>query len=486
VRLRARRLGAIGAVSAFVALWPATSATAHPLGNFTVNVYGGVVVQPDAIVVDYVVDMAEIPAFRELREIDRNLDERVDEEESLAYRDATCEALADGLRVSVDGAAVPLDPTGEHALEFPAGAGGLTTLRLGCRLQGAIDTIGGDVALTYADRNYPDALGWREVTAVGDRTTLASSNVPQASVSDRLTDYSASDLPLDVRRAEAVVTPGGPALASIPGPEVGAQASSAIGNRDGGVLASLIGREEITPALVAAMVAIAFGIGAVHALGPGHGKTLIAGYLVGAGGGVRQAVGIGIAVSVMHTASVLTLGVLVLSAERLFAPERVYPVLGLASGAIAVVLGTWLLVGRTRAIARGKDPGHRHPHGHDSGHTHPHGHDHPDPRIADAPLSRRGSFALAFSGGVLPSPSALLVLLASVSLGRTALGLTLIAAFSVGLAGALIGVGIVTLKARDIAERRLTSGIARFLPVASAAGIAAMGLFLAVRGATQL
>jgi ABC-type nickel/cobalt efflux system permease component RcnA len=248
----------------------------------------------------------------------------------------------------------------------------------------------------------------------------------------------------------------------------------------------LIGREEITPALVAAMVAIAFGIGAVHALGPGHGKTLIAGYLVGAGGGVRQAVGIGIAVSVMHTASVLTLGVLVLSAERLFAPERVYPVLGLASGAIAVVLGTWLLVGRTRAIARGKDPGHRHPHGHDSGHTHPHGHDHPDPRIADAPLSRRGSFALAFSGGVLPSPSALLVLLASVSLGRTALGLTLIAAFSVGLAGALIGVGIVTLKARDIAERRLTSGIARFLPVASAAGIAAMGLFLAVRGATQL
>ena len=78
------------------------------------------------------------------------------------------------------------------------------------------------------------------------------------------------------------------------------------------------------------------------------------------------------------------------------------------------------------------------------------------------------------------------MLLASVSLGRTTLGLALIAAFSVGLAGALIGVGIVTLKARDIAERRLTSGIARFLPVASAAGIAAMGLFLAVRGATQL
>ncbi|HEY7762756.1 MAG TPA: hypothetical protein VIC52_07050 [Actinomycetota bacterium] len=490
MRRRARRLGAIGAVAAIVGLWPAAPAVAHPLGNFTVNVYGGVVVQPDAIVVDYVVDMAEIPAFRERRQIDRNLDDRVDEGESLAYGDAECATLADGLRVRVDGTPVPLHSTGVHALTFPAGTGGLTTLRLGCRLRGVIGTIEHGVALAYTDRNFPDALGWREITATGDRTTLTASDVPEVSVSDRLADYPVNELPLDVRRATASVSPGGPALASIPGPGVETEASSSIGDRDGGLLASLIGREDISPPLVAAMVLIALGFGAVHALGPGHGKTLIAGYLVGAGGSVRHAVGVGAAVSVMHTASVLTLGALVLSAERLFAPERIYPVLGLASGAIALVLGASLLVDRTRAIVHGKGRTHAHPHGHrrDDGHRHDHGsrHDHAHLGPEDRPLSRRGSFALAFSGGILPSPSALLVLLASVSLGRTALGLTLIAAFSLGLAGALIGVGVISLKARDAAERRLASGVVRFLPVASAAAITAMGLFLAVRGATQL
>jgi len=484
VRRWVRRLGVVGAVAAIVGLWPATPAVAHPLGNFTVNVYGGIVVQPDAIVVDYVVDMAEIPAFRERREIDRNLDDRVDAGESLAYRDATCAELADGLRVHVDGAAVPMDPTGSHALAFPAGIGGLTTLRLACRLRGTIDTIGGEVALDYTDLNFPDALGWREVTAIGDRMTIASTDVPEASVSDRLTDYPRNRLPLDVRHATVAVTPGGPALPSLPGPGVDIDSSSSIGDRDGGPLASLIGREEITPALVATMIAIALGIGALHALGPGHGKTLIAGYLVGAGGSARHAIGVGAAVSLMHTASVLTLGLLVLSAERLFAPERIYPVLGLASGAIAIVLGSSLLVGRIRTIAPGNGRTHPHPHGHR--HDHVSRHDDPDPGPDDAPLSRRGLIALAFSGGILPSPSALVVLLASVSLGRTALGLTLIAAFSLGLAGALIGVGVLSLKARDVAERRLTSGAARFLPVASAAAIAAMGLFLAVRGATQL
>lgn len=484
MRRSVRHLGSVGAVAAIIGLWPATPASAHPLGNFTVNVYGGIVVQPDAIVVDYVVDMAEIPAFRERREIDRNLDDRVDEGESLAYRDATCAVLADGLRVRVGGAPVPLASTDVHALAFPAGTGGLTTLRLGCRLRGAIETIDREVAIAYTDRNFPDALGWREVTAIGDLMTLSGSDVPEVSISDRLTDYPRIDLPLDVRQATAAVIPGGPALASLPRPGVDTVASSSIGNRDGGLLASLIGRDEITPALVAAMVAIALGIGALHALGPGHGKTLIAGYLVGAGGNARHAVGVGAAVSVMHTASVLTLGLLVLSAERLFAPERIYPVLGLASGAIALVLGTSLLVSRTRAIAHGN--GRRHPHPHGRRHDHGIRHDHPDPGPGDAPLSRRGLLALAFSGGILPSPSALVVLLASVSLGRTALGLTLIAAFSVGLAGALIGVGVLSLKARDVAERRLASGAARFLPVASAAAIAAMGLFLAVRGATQL
>jgi ABC-type nickel/cobalt efflux system permease component RcnA len=176
---------------------------------------------------------------------------------------------------------------------------------------------------------------------------------------------------------------------------------------------------------------------------------------------------------------------LVVSAERVFAPERVYPALGLASGLVALALGSVLLVARIHSMVAEEEGGtHGHSHGHGDGdhHHEPGGHGVP-PR---SPLSRRGLMALAFSGGILPSPSALVVLLASVSLGRTALGLALIAAFSLGLAGALIGVGIFTLKARDFAERRFTDRAARLLPLVSAGAIAAMGIFLTVRGAMQL
>jgi hypothetical protein len=319
-----RRLLAVATVAGAITLWPAAPASAHPLGNFTINVYGGVIVQTDAVVIDYVVDMAEIPAFRERRIIDTDQDDRVGQEESAVYRDDTCAALADGISLRVGGAPTPVASTGSHALAFPAGAGGLSTLRLECSFAGDA-TISGATAISYVDRNFPDAIGWREVTAVGDGVRLAGVDVPESTVSNRLTDYPDEQVPLGVRGASATATPGGPRLASLPDPGAAlpADASSTIDGRDGGLLASLIGRDDITPLLVALMIAAAFGVGALHALGPGHGKTLIGAYLVGAGGSVRHAVGVGAAVSVMHTASVLTLGLLVLSAERFFAPERV-------------------------------------------------------------------------------------------------------------------------------------------------------------------
>jgi nickel/cobalt exporter len=469
-----RRALALVATVVAIASWP-TPASAHPLGNFTVNVYAGLIVQPEAIVVDYVVDMAEIPTVRERRAVDADLDDRIAERESLAYRDTTCATLANGLSVSADGHPVPVDATDLHALAFPAGAGGLPTLRLECRVTGEMAEVAEDVTITVIDRNFPDALGWREMTVTGDGVTPTASDVPTVSVSARLSRYPADELPLDVRQASATVRPGGPRLAALPEPgRDPANTQSAIVDRDDGSLASLVGREDLTPALVSVMILLALGVGALHALGPGHGKTLIGAYLVGAGGSIRHAVGVGAAVSVMHTASVLMLGLVVSSAERLFAPERAYPVLGLASGLIALGLGSVMLVSRIHSRTHGDDGGH--PHDHEHVHGHPH----------TSPLSHRGLLALAFSGGILPSPTALVVLLASVSFGRTVLGLVLIAAFSLGLAGALIGVGIVTVNARDLAQRRLTDRVARLLPVASAGAIAAMGLFLTVRGAIQL
>jgi nickel/cobalt exporter len=176
---------------------------------------------------------------------------------------------------------------------------------------------------------------------------------------------------------------------------------------------------------------------------------------------------VGGAVSVMHTASVLGLGILVLSAERLFAPERIYPWLGLVSGLVALGLGAALLVSRLHALSEHRRQGHDHPH-------------------PARPLSRRGLIALAFAGGILPSPSALVVLLGSVSIGRTALGLVLIAAFSVGLAASLVAVGVVAIRARHMATGRLPAGLMRLAPVVSAGCIALVGVALTARGLVQI
>ena len=334
----------------------------------------------------------------------------------------------------------------------------MSTLRLRCLFGAAVDPAAHD--LTFEDRNYADRLGWREVTAVGDGATIVRSDVPSESASDRLRSYPTDVAPSHVRSASLTFRPGGAPLQAQPGSGAAAPAS-------GGLLAGFAARSDLSPGLIALMIAVAIGVGAIHSLGPGHGKSLIGAYLIGAGGTLRQAAAVGAAVSVMHTASVLGLGLLVLSAERIFAPERVYPWLGLASGLVALGLGAALLVSRIHALSERRR----------------HGHDHPHP---EGPLSRRSLVALAFAGGILPSPSALVVLLGSVSIGRTALGLALIAAFSLGLAASLVAVGALAIRARHVATGRLPVGLMRLAPVVSAACIALVGVLLTTRGLVQL
>ena len=248
----------------------------------------------------------------------------------------------------------------------------------------------------------------------------------------------------------------------------------------GGAFAGLVGRTG--PFMLVALL-LAFGFGALHALGPGHGKTLMAAYLVGAGGRARHAVAVGGSVAVMHTASVLALGFVVLTLTEVFAPERVYPWLGLASGLIAFGLGASLLVARLGSWSGGRtDPEHHHPH-EDGSTAHGHAHPHPAP---SRPLSRKSLTALAVAGGMLPSPTALVVLLAAVALDRIAYGLALIGAFSIGLATALVVVGLIALRARDVVAGRMSGRTARLVPVLSAASIALLGLVLTFRGFVQI
>jgi ABC-type nickel/cobalt efflux system permease component RcnA len=256
---------------------------------------------------------------------------------------------------------------------------------------------------------------------------------------------------------------------------------------DGGPFAALLGNTGLPLVLVGLMGAIAFG--AWHALLPGHGKTLMAAAMVGSTARVRQAVTAGVAVALMHTVSVIGLGVLVLALERTFRPETLYPWLGAASGLAALAVGAYLLRGRIRTWRHG----HTHPlapaHDHVRSEGHPHadddeqGHAHVLP--PEGFLSRRGIAALAFAGGILPAPSALLVMLAAIQSQRAAYGLGLVLAFSVGLAAALVLVGLGTMRARDVMVGRLSATAGRLIPVLSAAAIVAVGLFITVRSAAS-
>ena len=465
MRRLVRRAALFVGVAAAVMLAPAL-ALAHPLGNFTINRYAGIELTPGQLRIDYVVDMAEIPTVQVRPEIDADADGDVSDAELAAWASGTAPDLEARLRVRIGGTAVPLDVVSASA-RFRPGQGGLDILRLEATFAGPAPSEG---RLSFADANFRDRIGWREVTAVGaDGTALASSNIPARSVSNALLSYPQDLLssPLDVTTATLSFRPGASVAAGASRP---ATATGARPDVTGGAFAGLVGR---TGPFMAVALLLALGFGALHALGPGHGKTLMAAYLVGAGGRVRHAVAVGGSVAVMHTASVLALGFVVMTLTEVFAPERVYPWLGLASGVIALGLGATLLVSRLGRWSRSPD---EHDHDHAHGHTHPHG----------EPLSRRGLTALAVAGGILPSPTALVVLLAAIALGRVAYGLALIAAFSLGLAGALVIVGILALRARDALSRRVSGRAARLVPVLSAASIAVLGLVLTLRGVAQV
>ena len=474
MRRAVRRLLAIAGMAAAIVLWPA-AAFAHPLGNFTINLYSGIHVTPGGVRIDYVVDMAEIPTFQEMPNVDADGDGRASEAERAAWADRTAPQLLSNLSLFVGEQPVELDVL-SSSVRLGSGQGGLSILRLEATFGGPVADVG---TIRYRDDNYPGRIGWREITAVGeDGAAVERSSVPVDSVSDALLSYPGDLLSSPLHVTAATVTYAqGVSRPAVPEPGTSAPGAARRGLA-GGAFADLVSRTGMP--LVALSILLAAGFGALHALGPGHGKTLMAAYLVGSGGRVRQAAAVGGAVAVMHTASVLALGSMVLSAERLLAPERVYPWLGLASGLVAVALGAGLLVSRLAAWGSAR----RHELEHERGPGHEHGH---VQAVPDEPvLSRRSLTALAVAGGILPSPTALVVLLASVAFHRVVFGLALIAAFSIGLAAALMAVGVLALRARDVVSRRMSSRWAKLVPVVSAGAIVAFGLVLMVRGFAQL
>lgn len=481
----------------------AAPAWAHPLGNFTVNTHFGLRVEPAAVAVDAVLDVAEIPTLQAFPDLDDG--ESLDPADARAYRDRMCPALADAVRLTIDGRPLPLQIV-DGAVELVPGSAGLPTTRLACALRTAepVQTVGHRVVLT--DTLVVQPIGWREVTAVGDGVRLESSDVPADSVSDVLRDYPADriDEPLDQRGATVDVVAGTGVVSGrsvVDREAAGPTGSAGVGaDRLTRAFTDLVATSRLSVGFGLFAVLIAAGLGALHALAPGHGKALMAAFLVGREGTLRQAALIGLSVTVTHTVGVLVLGV-ALSLTLLAAPARVYPWLGLASGVLLVGIGGQLL----HTARRG---GHGHPHVHEpvpaavtagaasAPHRHPHPHDHP--HSVQRPEGRRGLLAVGFAGGLVPSPSALVVLLGGIALGRAWFGVLLVLAYGIGMALALVGAGLLVVRLRDTLRRRAQAsrsgwsaapwltGVLQRLPALTAGVVVLVGVALTVQAGLRI
>lgn len=475
-----RRALTVATLAVACLLLPSGAANAHPLGNFSVNRFAGLRVQPTRVLVYYVVDMAEIPAFQARDAIDADRDGRLLPAERAAYAARMCAEIGDNLTVSVGGRGIAITAD-RHTVSFPPGAAGLATMRVGCDLSGS--TARGDrgvAELRFHDANFPGRVGWREVTAVGDGTTLVGSDVPATSVSAGLTRYPEDLLvaPLNVTSATLRFRRGGVAATSGAGEVVVPSFLPRGVDRVTAAFTSFLARRSLTLPLAALALVLAVALGALHALAPGHGKTVIAAYLVGKKGSAQQGVLMGLTVTATHTAGVLILGVL-LTASTAFAVERLYPLLGVASGVLLSGIGAGLL----RRAIRSRRADRTTPHPHDHAHM-------PAPKD----LNTRSLLGLGLAGGLVPSPSALVVLLGAIALGRTWFGVALVVAYGLGMASTLAGAGLLLVKVRDVVERRgrarrprpALALLVRAIPLATAATITVIGLSIAARGASQI
>ncbi|MFD5015597.1 nickel transporter [Streptomyces chartreusis] len=570
-----RRLFASGAAAltaaCALALFASPPASAHPLGNFTVNRYDGLVVAPGELRVHHVEDLAEIPATQAKPDIEKA--------GMTAWARQRCETAARGSEVTVDGRTVELKLKSSRARVRP-GQAGLDTLRVECRLSAPVSE-GATVALGFRGAGADSGPGWREVTARGDRMTLTASDVPKTSVSGELTKYPEELLssPADTTTASLSVRPGGPALAQS---EKDAPAASVLprgADRWTRALDDLVSRHELTFGFAALALVIAVFLGAMHALAPGHGKTIMAAVATARGGRARlkDVMPLAASVTVTHTLGVVALGLLITAGSA--AAPSVITWLGMASGALVLAAGAtlvrraWHIRQHGYGHGHGHGPGHSHDHDHEHEHEHEHDHEHPhdhgdhphehthetdhahdhvrepvlvaahthsptETPTATQPLSHthapahphphhphphnaapkrgllththggfththstaptlRGTILLGFAGGLVPSPSAVVVLVGAAALGKAWFGLLLVVAYGVGLALTLTAAGFAVVKlgtgVTRVLDRRprwtahpVTTFLRRTAPLASALLVVLLGAGLVFKGAASV
>lgn len=454
----------LAVVASAAALLLTVPASAHPLGNFTINHLVKADVSGARLRVKYVLDIAEIPTFQIMRERGIEGAQRA----ALLDRWAADEVavVTAGLTVTLDGTPLHLDPSSARASTRP-GAGGLPTLYWVGEFAAPMPAAHGARTLTIADAVYPGRIGWKDVVIA-----------PEREPTNELRSYPSALLgsPREIEGVTLRLAADGRVLARTDVSGVQSAPAGSTSQIRSNTLSDLLAKGAASPWLVLLTLLTAIGLGALHALEPGHGKTLLAVSLVGARATVQQALILAVGLTFAHTAGVLALGLLMLAAAQWIVPENIYPWITLASGAMVAVLGANAL---SRLIKTRRGDAHSHDHAHD----HTHGHHHHVPR-GTAPLSFRSVVLVAMSGNIAPCPAALVVLLAALSLHQLGYGLLVIVAFSVGLAGVLTGLGIALVHGASwLSKRPALETFVRYGPLVSATVIALIGAAMLGQGA---
>ncbi|MEP6947600.1 MAG: hypothetical protein ABJA02_16895 [Acidobacteriota bacterium] len=468
------------AIAAFI-----LPAFGHPLGNFSINQYSRIEVGRSDIRIRQAFDMAEIPTFQATASIDLDKNGVLSDDELNKYLELVTPGYVRGLSLSISGEPIDLTVTAKRIWTEP-GAGDLPTLKITWDLVGKYTSSHEPGTVHFEDQNYADRIGWNEIVLKRDSgISVFNSNAYGSGLTDELKSYPQASLssPLNERSADFSITAG-----TVPDGAV------ALRDRDGHAavpvqtdrLAELIAVPVLTPAIALFGLLLAFGFGAMHAMSPGHGKTVVGAYLVGSRGTLKHAIFLGLTVTITHTIGVFALGLITLFASNFILPERLMPFLSFVSGLLVFFIGISLFKDRLfSAFGWGTDSHHAHDDGHvhdvdgehvHDGVAHTHGgttHTHVPP----ADITWRSLLGLGISGGLLPCPSALVLMLSAISLGRIGYGLILTVVFSFGLAATLTGVGLAFLylgkafSGTSLAESR----IFKAMPVFSALVIACVG-----------
>lgn len=468
---------------------------AHPLGNFSINNYSRIEIEKNQIRVRCVLDMAEIPTFQESQQIDTDKNNTLSNDELGAYLEKLTPQYIANLKLFVDNQLVQIQTVAKN-ISLRNGSGDLSTLRIewDFRAETFLNQKEAIQRLQFENVNYKERVGWNEIVInhAADVNVFDSSAFGSA-VTDELETYPEDMLsaPLTEREAELSFS-----RTTIPAN------AKALLTRDGKTsapvqkdeFAELIAIPEITPAIVLFGLLIAAGFGAMHAMSPGHGKTVVGAYLIGAKGTVKHAAFLGLTVTITHTLGVFALGLITLFATQFILPERLMPFLSFVSGLLVLFIGLSLFKSRLlTALGHQTDHHHHHDqeHQHDHGdnHEHHHNHDkqhgafththdgHTHSHLPPETVSWKSLLALGISGGLLPCPSALVLMLAAINLNRVGYGLLLTLAFSFGLAATLMCVGLAFLYlGKLISSPSLGNNpIVKALPVFSAFVISCVG-----------